>query len=925
MDWFFEKLASFRETGGSSCRGRNRRVREISAIGGDHLPDTNVIPPRTVLPLSPAKAPQAVPCEYACKTCDGFDLEDCGSEAESAHTFASSSTGDVINSAGNGTPGSPRSPRAALGNASRHPHAANALRQPATTSSNPFYVRRSAIVSSPEAARSVGPTSSPHVGSQRTAARDVGRSAQDEFDSAFGDSQLACSPRIVHPLSEVGSPRALDNVSGVRDSSTAWGTSAGELAGGVQQRVVENNARPLHGTSTPTGPAVPPTTANANAGTASSARSSGGNTPLQHQANIDQFPHHNLNHTRTTPQRVYNPRPVTFVEVVEDNPAPTLGIVRIDHEYAPVAGNVAHPSSYAYRSVSLIVPGLTFQMCRKGQMSREVERAFYRVLDTLVFQFRVSGITSDCGFMLYFQAKARAHLKSRSISHVPVFMSAFAHLPAVICGLDADAEVAILTANGRDLMPMLDLCLSGSGGAAGDQEKAARGRASGPGGSSFSLSKMFLTPSRGGKASSPNGFHQGVATTSRDDRGRPWSPLGKDHDFDSDLSTQRRHGHVDSARGHGGTSSTPDSRFVVVSCTRIPGLQEALECGRPLDREEVAHGLAVLTEQVLEAHPRVAVFLLECTELPVYSDVIRRESGGMPVYDAITNADFFMSGALNNARFGSPMSEQVGGSCFYNSGGGGGGAAFSSAPGRVPGAATRKSSGESQESLTWPQGRVGGYGGGFESKYSLCAGDHAGPAFAAAPPPRRYQPASGPQPIMGPPPAQRYPPRNDFYGSYNGYPSSNLGRRSPAHYVGDIAEIEQGGRNSADCAGGRYPQAEQDYRGLTVSESMGMVDDGSLTRRTSDHLLRSLAGLASMGKLGGDFPLDASSTSTRDTNTNTMTPDHGISYGNYNSNAYYAPAPGGLGAVSYPGSCSPSRQSLEQVQFAVQGEETVEF
>ncbi|CAD7934952.1 unnamed protein product [Amoebophrya sp. A120] len=283
------------------------------------------------------------------------------------------------------------------------------------------------------------------------------------------------------------------------------------------------------------------------------------NSFMQHPAQQPHNPHQQSQQPVAARQHQ-----VTFVEVVEDNPSPTLGIVRIDHDYDPVPGNIAHPSSYSYRSVSLMVPGLTFEMCRRGVMSREVERSFYRVLDQLVFQFRVSGITSDCGFMVFFQQKAQQHVRSRSLFHIPVFMSVFAHLPAVACSTPVEAEIAIFTASGRDLLPKLPEIQKVSG-----------------------LSHVNL------------------------------------------------------------------NRLVVVSCSRIPGLHEALQYGKPLNPGEVKRGLEQLTEKVLTQHPNVAVFLIECTELPPYSEVIRQATRrNLPVYDAITNADFFMSGALCNSRFG---------------------------------------------------------------------------------------------------------------------------------------------------------------------------------------------------------------------------------------------------------------------------------
>lgn len=43
--------------------------------------------------------------------------------------------------------------------------------------------------------------------------------------------------------------------------------------------------------------------------------------------------------------------------------------------------------------------------------------------------------------------------------------------------------------------------------------------------------------------------------------------------------------------------------------------------------------------------------MFECTELPPYSDAVRHATG-LPVYDAVTNCDFFVDGFRDNQRFG---------------------------------------------------------------------------------------------------------------------------------------------------------------------------------------------------------------------------------------------------------------------------------
>merc|ERR1719163_2345247 len=47
----------------------------------------------------------------------------------------------------------------------------------------------------------------------------------------------------------------------------------------------------------------------------------------------------------------------------------------------------------------------------------------------------------------------------------------------------------------------------------------------------------------------------------------------------------------------------------------------------------------------------IAAFIMECTELPPYSDALRAATG-LPVWDAITGADFYISAYKDNPRFG---------------------------------------------------------------------------------------------------------------------------------------------------------------------------------------------------------------------------------------------------------------------------------
>jgi hypothetical protein len=58
-----------------------------------------------------------------------------------------------------------------------------------------------------------------------------------------------------------------------------------------------------------------------------------------------------------------------------------------------------------------------------------------------------------------------------------------------------------------------------------------------------------------------------------------------------------------------------------------------------------------LAKESLIRYPQARAILFECTELPAYSDAIRKACG-LPVFDAITNCDFFMMSFADNDRFG---------------------------------------------------------------------------------------------------------------------------------------------------------------------------------------------------------------------------------------------------------------------------------
>jgi len=93
-----------------------------------------------------------------------------------------------------------------------------------------------------------------------------------------------------------------------------------------------------------------------------------------------------------------------------------------------------------------------------------------------------------------------------------------------------------------------------------------------------------------------------------------------------------------------------ERRYIMIGCENVPGF-DAVAKGGKVNVQYVTPGMVQLAKQTLIAHPKMRCFLLECTELPPYSDAIRAATG-LPVYDAITGCDFFLSGCMDNERFG---------------------------------------------------------------------------------------------------------------------------------------------------------------------------------------------------------------------------------------------------------------------------------
>jgi len=95
---------------------------------------------------------------------------------------------------------------------------------------------------------------------------------------------------------------------------------------------------------------------------------------------------------------------------------------------------------------------------------------------------------------------------------------------------------------------------------------------------------------------------------------------------------------------------TQEKRYHIVGCEDVDGF-EAVALGEKVDTKKVEPGIVQKALDTLKLYPNSRAFLLECTEMPPYSDAIRLATG-LPVFDAITACNFFMESFQDNVRFG---------------------------------------------------------------------------------------------------------------------------------------------------------------------------------------------------------------------------------------------------------------------------------
>lgn len=235
---------------------------------------------------------------------------------------------------------------------------------------------------------------------------------------------------------------------------------------------------------------------------------------------------------------------------------PSLGILRLDYKYPAIPGDIDCQETFTdYPVYYRVVPGLTFEMCQSGRLTSEVERDFDQAVKYLVEEKNVSAITGDCGFMMWFQERAR------QLTRKPVLLSPLTQLPSITSAFDRSVQILIVSANAKTLYPMHDLIVQECG--------------------------------------------------------------------------------VDPF----------DNRFVIIGCEDVPHFGEPVCKGLQVDTVKAQPGILKHIEEALKEHPNVCAILMECTEMPVFSNAVRRTTG-LPVFDAVTNVDHCMSSRIGTENFG---------------------------------------------------------------------------------------------------------------------------------------------------------------------------------------------------------------------------------------------------------------------------------
>jgi len=124
----------------------------------------------------------------------------------------------------------------------------------------------------------------------------------------------------------------------------------------------------------------------------------------------------------------------------------SIGILRLDYDYPPVPGDIDDPDSFSFPTFFRVVPGLTFAMCQKGELTPMVKKHMKHAVEFLIKEKKVSVITGDCGFMFNYQDDVR-----RWANNIPVVLSGLQQLAVLQSTFGNQEKIMVMTANGDSM------------------------------------------------------------------------------------------------------------------------------------------------------------------------------------------------------------------------------------------------------------------------------------------------------------------------------------------------------------------------------------------------------------------------------------------------------------------------------------------
>eukprot|EP00930_Biecheleria_cincta_P033309 TRINITY_DN23074_c0_g1_i1.p1 TRINITY_DN23074_c0_g1~~TRINITY_DN23074_c0_g1_i1.p1 ORF type:complete len:603 (-),score=103.32 TRINITY_DN23074_c0_g1_i1:293-2101(-) len=101
----------------------------------------------------------------------------------------------------------------------------------------------------------------------------------------------------------------------------------------------------------------------------------------------------------------------------------------------------------------------------------------------------------------------------------------------------------------------------------------------------------------------------------------------------------------------------PPAQWTVVGLQDLPGFQAVTE-GKQVPKHVVQPALVRQAKEVMARTPNLRAILLECTELPHCADALRAATG-LPVFDAITAADYFQNSCAEGPGYSKKCLESV--------------------------------------------------------------------------------------------------------------------------------------------------------------------------------------------------------------------------------------------------------------------------